>query len=305
MSSLMTNAGFLDGADGWLASAQLNLSVDEATRGGPGRAVLIGAGTTTATNQTQSLACSPSTRAVVSAGGIYEVSASLLALVAGSPVAPSAVVQWYDAGGGALTPTALTVQPAQITSHGEGRFGVRNSYRTVRQKVTAPAGAVRGEIKPSVTPAASGSAVVLGLLKPMIAPVIAARSEPLSWDPGVHVSTDLQLPCWPTELRPFDLGPGGQAQAAVVEFQAGAGRPSMRRTAEDPVRQFNGTVRCDPVERAILEAFWSATPGDFWFVEPDSDRLCLARFAAEGRPEMTEDKGEVVTMKLSLWLETA
>jgi hypothetical protein len=242
---------------------------------------------------------------VVTAGAAYEVSAAVLAIVDGVAVAPVAVVNWFNAGGSALTPTALTVSIAQILAHGEGRLGVRSAFRSVRQRVVAPAGAVKAEIGISTTPAASGSTVVLGLLKPMVAPVVVARQEPLGFDPGLHDDVDLQLPCWPTELRAFDLGPGGQAQAGVVEFQSGAGRPSRRRTDDDPVRQFTGSIRCDPVERAMLEAFWRDTPGDFWFVEPDSDRLCVASFAADGQPRMTEDKGFVSTVEVGLWLETA
>ena len=63
-------------------------------------------------------------------------------------------------------------------------------------------------------------------------------------------------------------------------------------------------MRCDAVQREALEAF-ARTAGDFWFVEPDSDRLCVASFAADGAPRMVESRGPTVMMTVALWLETA
>ena len=306
MANLFSNCGFLDGATGWAKSAQLTLSVDETVRGSSGRAVLIGAGATTAASQMQSISSAQAGRATVVAGQAYEVAASLLAVVSGAPTTPVATVVWYNAAGAALTPTSLTVRPAQSTIHGEGLRGVRNTFRSVRQKVTAPAGAVAAELRLAATPTASGSSVVLGLLKPQIAPVVAARTEPLTWDPGRHSNPDLMLPAWPTELRGFDLGPDGEPLPSASEFQGSTpGRPARRRTGRSPARQFRGVVGCLPFERALLDDFWSATEGDFWVVEPGSDRLCVASFAADGQPRMTEDRGEVWSIELGLWLETA
>lgn len=306
MANLLSNCGFLDGATGWTKSAQLGLSVDETVRGSSGRAVLIGSGATTAASQTQFIGSAASGRGAVVAGQAYEVAASLLAVAAGALTAPTATVVWYNASGAALTPTSLTVRAAQSTIHGEGLRGVRNTFRSVRQKVTAPAGAVAAELRLAVTPSASGSSVVLGLLKPQIAPVVAARTEPLAWDPGRHSNPDLMLATWPTELRGFDLGPDGEPVASASEFQGSTpGRPSRRRTGRSPARQFKGVVRCLPYERALLDDFWSATEGDFWMVEPGSDRLCVASFAADGQPRMTDDRGEVWSIELGLWLETA
>ncbi len=304
MGNLLTNAGFLDGSTGWTLSAQLAAGVDETTRGSAGRAVLTGTGTTTAPNQTQMIRTATAARAVVSAGAEYEVSAAVVALLNGTAAAPEVEVAWFDGSAALVSITPLEVRPAQITAHGEARLGVRNSFRRVWRKVTAPASAVRAELRLVLTPAFSGATVVLGLLKPMIAAAIPARREPLVWDPGLHDVGDLDLPCWPTTLRSFDLGPGGQAQADKVEFGGGPGRPARRRITADPAREFKGSLRCDPVERAMLEAFWREV-GDFWFVEPDSDRLCVASFGAEGGPHMNEDRGEVSIIEVGLWLETA
>jgi len=304
MGNRLTNCGFLDGATGWGNTAQLTLSVDETVRGSAGRAALVGTGQTTAANQTQTL--NSAVRGVVTAGEVVEISCAVAAVVNGVVTPAAASVAWFTAGGAQVSVAPLTVRPAQIERHGVGLKGVRNTYPTVRQRLAAPPTAATAEIRLSVTPAAAGSTVVLALVKPQIAPVPAGRTEPLSWEPGLHGAPDLQLPAWPLEMRSFDLGPDGEPLASGIEFQGESpGRPSQRRTGLSPARQFAGAVRCDPYERALLDDFWRATPGDFWFVEPGSDRLCVARFATDGQPRMTEDRGEVSTLTLNLWLETA
>jgi hypothetical protein len=64
-------------------------------------------------------------------------------------------------------------------------------------------------------------------------------------------------------------------------------------------------MRCDAVQRATLEAFHRATPRGFWFVEPDTDRLCVADFADDGAPRLTEAAGPTSILSVALWLETA
>lgn len=306
MANTLTNAGFLDGATGWAKTAQMAFSVDETVRGSAGRAALVASGVTTATNQIQTVSVEAGSRAAVTAGVEVEVACAALATVDGAITPVVATVVWHAAGGDALSSETLSLRAPQITRHGVGLKGVRNTWPTVRQRLTPPAGAVSADLRLSVTPAAWGAAVVIALLKPQIADVPAGRTEPLSWEPGLHDIPDLDLPAWPHALRSFDLGPDGEPVASGVEFQGESpGRPAMRRTGLSPARQFAGTVRCDPYERAVLDDFWRTTPGDFWFVEPGSDRLCVARFAVDGQPRMTEDKGEVSTMSLSLWLETA
>lgn len=306
MANTLTNAGFLDGTTGWTKTAQLTLTVDEITRGSPGRAALVATGVTTAANQTQTVSIDAACRGAVTAGIEVEVSGAFVATVDGAVVPVTATVVWHAAGGSVVSSETLTLREPQISRHGIGLKGVRNTWPTVRQRLTPPAGAVTADLRLSVTPAASGAAVVIALLKPQIAAVPPGRVEPLSWEPGVHVTSDLQRPAWPHALRSFDLGPDGEPLASGVEFQGESpGRPALRRTGLSPARQFAGSVRCDPYERALLDDFWRITPGDFWFTEPGSDRLCVARFAADGQPRMTEDKGEVATMSLSLWLETA
>lgn len=300
--NLLTNCGYLDGATGWAGTAQLTLAIDESVRGSAGRAALVGTGSSTATNQKQALACAVDARAEVVEGVEYEVTACVFASVNGVAVAPAVAVVWRGAGGSTILTEPLTVAAPQIALHGEARLGVRNSWRRLRARLTAPAGAASADLEVAVTPAASGTAVEIALLKPLIAETWAPW--PVTFDPGQTSNPDLDLPIWPSALRGFDLGPGGEPQADRVEFGEGPGRPSRRRTTADPARQFSGALRCDPVERAVLEDFHRGV-GDFWFVEPDSDRLCIASFAADGAPRMTEDRGEVSTVSVGLWLETA
>ncbi|NBB65305.1 hypothetical protein GVN18_39260 [Pseudomonas sp. ODNR1LW] len=306
MANLLTNAAFLDGSTGWAKSAQLAFAVDETVRGAPGRAALIASGVTTATNQAQTVSAEASARAAVTSGATVEVSCAALATVNGAITPVVATVVWHGAGGSTIGTETLSLRDPQITRHGIGLRGVRATWPQTRQRLTVPAGAVAADLRLGVTPAASGSAVVIALLKPQIAEIPIGRSEPLAFTPGLHAAEDLALPAWPQTLRPFDLGPDGEPLPSGVEFQGESpGRPAMRRTGLSPARQFAGSLRCDPYERAVLDDFWRDTPGDFWIVEPGSDRLCVGRFAVDGQPRLTEDRGETATINLNLWLETA
>lgn len=306
MANLLTNAGFLELTAGWTKSAQLTLAVDETTRGASGRAVLVGTGATTAASQQQWIAPATAQRAAVTAGKAIEVSAGVAALVNGASIAPVAQVLWYDNGGALVSPTTtLNVLAPQLSAAGVGLAGVRDTFHRVQQRVTPPAGAVTAAIRVSTTPATSGANVVLALLKPMIGAIPAGRSDPMTWDPGSHTDADLSFGVWPDVLKPFQSGPGAEPVPGRIEFQAGAGRPASRRTAVDPARRFSGVVRCDPVQRAALETFWREGPADFYFVEPDSDRLCVASWAQDGAPRMAENRGPTALMEVGLWVETA
>lgn len=304
MSNLLTNCGFLDGTAGWDKSAQLTLAIDEATRGAPGRAALLGSGATTATGQKQWIAPTAAARAVVTAGQEIEVSAGVLAMAAAAVQTPTARLVWFDGAAAEIDAAELTVQAPQIDRYGAGLHGVRSTWYRAFGRAIAPTNTARAAVEVSLTPAASGTAVTLGLLKPMLGLRVAGRDEPLAFDPGVHANADLNLPVWPGELQPFEVGPGGERNADRAEFQSGAASPISRRTSADPARRFSGQLRCDPLQRAMLEAFW-ASESRFWIVEPDSDRLCVASFAADGAPRMTEDLGVESRMAVELWLETA
>ena len=306
MGNRLSNAGFIDLAAGWTASAELTLAADEAVRGAPGRIALVGSGNATAPNQTLTVQPATGVRPALTAGDLVEASAFIVAFVAGEAVAPTARLVFRDAGGASLgAATDLSVMPAALSLHGEGVNGLSATFRRAWGRAVAPAGTASATIEARVTVPTSGQVVQLAVLKPLVDTVATGRSEPLLWDPGVHAAADLQLPAWPNTLKPFQAGPGSEPKVAVVEFEAGPSRPTSRSTSLDPARRFNGTVRCDPVQRNILEAFWRSRPGDFWIVEPDSERLCVGAFAADGAPRMAETRGPTSMISVGLWLETA
>lgn len=300
----LTNCGFLDGASGWTKTAQLTLTVDEATRGSPGRAALVGTGTTSATNQKQSISASSAGRAVVTAGQEIEVSAWIAAFVGGVSLKPAARLVFYNVGEIEVSPVTLDPADPLLLAYGTALHGVRQTYYRAFARAVVPGTAVKAGFEVSTTPAASGAAVVLAMTKPLIGPCITGRTEALTWEPGLHATEDLQLSAWPDILQVLQIGPGGERLAGRAEFQAGPAAPTSRRTSSDAARRYTGQLRCDAVQRAVLDAFWS-TAGRFWFVEPDTDRLCVASFTADGAPRQTEDMGVEVMMQFDLWLETA
>lgn len=300
----LPNCGFLDELVGWTSSAQLTLTVDESIRGSPGRAALVGTGTTSATNQKQMIVSSAPGRMIVAAGQELEVSACIAAFVGGVALKPAARLVFYNDAEAEVSPVTLDPDDPQLSTHGVALHGVRQSYYRVFARAVVPGTAVRAGFEVSTTPAASGAAVVLALTKPLIGFLIPGRSEALGWEPGPHATPDLLLSAWPDALQVFQIAPGGERLAGRVEFQAGPSAPTSRRTSSDAARRYTGQLRCDAVQRAILDAFWR-TSGRFWFVEPDTDRLCVASFTADGAPRQTEDMGVEVMMQVDLWLETA
>lgn len=300
----LTNCGFLDQLSGWTKSAQLSLNVDEEIYGAPGRSALVGVGLTSASNQKQSISPTAPARASVAAGQEIEVSAFAAAFVDGAALQPAARLVYYNIGETEISAVTLTPTPPQISQHGVGLLGVRSTFYRIFSRAVVPVSAVKAAIEISTTPAGSGVFVTLVLLKPLIGVRIPGRTEALGWEPGLHVTEDLQLSAWPDALPVFQIAPGAERLSARAEFQSGTAAPISRRTSTDPARRYTGQIRCDPVQRARLDAFWS-TSGRFWFVEPDTDRLCVASFAADGAPRQTEDHGVEVTMQVDLWLETA
>lgn len=300
----LTNCGFLDQMSGWTGTAQLTLTVDEAVRGSPGRAALVGTGATSAINQKQSISAGATGRAVVTAGQEIEVSAFVAAFVGGTALKPAARLVFYNAGEAEVSPVTLDPADPQLSAYGVALHGVRQTYYRAFARAVVPATAVKAGLEVSTTPAANGAAVILAMTKPLIGARITGRTEALGWEPGLHATADLQLSAWPDVLQVFQIAPGGERLAGRVEFQAGAGAPTSRRTAIDAARRYTGQVRCDAVQRAVLDVFWR-TATRFWFVEPDTDRLCVASFTADGAPRQTEDMGVEVMVQFDLWLETA
>lgn len=307
MPNGLWNAGFLQGADHWSTVGSGALSVDETLRGAPGRAVLKASRLAATIGLTAPIEPAAADRVAVAAGDVVEFSAGALGLLglAELAVAPRAFAVFYDAGGGTVETRALTVRAPELAAHGLGLAGVRSSFYGIQQRETAPAGAVKASLRIEAASTAPNQTVAVLALKPMVARVPAGRILPLLWTPGQHDGADLAFASWPDILRPFRSGAGGEVQPGRVEYQAGAGRPKSRRVALDPVRRFLGQLRCDGVERAALEQFWREGPGDFWIVEPDTDRLCIASWTADGAPLMTEQRGLTCLMQVGLWMETA
>ncbi|MCG2662562.1 hypothetical protein [Brevundimonas sp.] len=307
MANGLWNAGFLQGADHWATVGGGALTVDETLRGAPGRAVLKASRLAATVGLTSPVEPTVADRVAVSAGDVVEFSAGALGLlgVVETPAAPRAWAVFYDAAGTTLETRPLVVRPPEVVTHGLGLAGVRASFFGVQQRETAPTGAAKATLRVEAVSTAANQTVAALLLKPMVAKVSAARTLPLAWTPGQHSSSDLAFAAWPEILRPFRAGAGGEVQPGRVEYQAGAGRPKSRRVALDPVRKFMGQVRCDGVERAALEQFWREGPGDFWIVEPDTDRLCITSWTADGAPMMVEQRGLTCMMQVGLWMETA
>lgn len=298
----LPNAGFLELSRGWAASAGLALEADEAVRGDAGRAVLVASGAA-ASGQALGLATALDARAVLVPGATYEARALLAARLDGAPIAATARVVTY-AGGVQARELAMDVRPAPLAAHGEGVLGAPATFRRAVLRFTAAPGETAAALALAAVAPAAGAAD-LALLRPLIGDVPAGRAAPLNWDPGLHLASDLMLGRWPDVLAPFQAGPGAEAAAGAVEFGSGPGRPASRRTAHDPARRFTGRLRCDPVQRAALDAFWRGGAADFWLVEPGSDRLCVASWAADGQPRMVEPRGPTDMVEVGLWLETA
>ena len=307
MANGLWNAGFLQGADHWGTVGSGALSVDETLRGAPGRAVLKASRLAATVGLTSPIEPLAADRVAVSAGDVVEFAAGVLGLlgVAETGVAPRAFAVFYDAGGGTVATRPLTVRAPEVATHGLGLAGVRASFYGIQQRETTPAGAAKASLRVEAVSTAPNQTVTVLLLKPIVARVPAGRVLPLLWSPGQHDGPDLAFASWPNILRPFRAGAGGEVQPGRVEYQAGAGRPKSRRVALDPVRKFMGQVRCDGVERAALEQFWREGAGDFWIVEPDTDRLCIASWSADGAPMMIEQRGLTCMMQVGLWMETA
>ncbi|MNS18430.1 hypothetical protein D3C72_501230 [compost metagenome] len=304
MENLLTNAGWLDGASGWTASpAGLTVTVDETARGAPGRAALVAKGNSTSSGQSFLITSTSASRANVNGAAMVEVSACMAAFVAGGAVMPTARLVFFDAAGGVLAAYGLQVSAPQLPQWGVAQLGLPDTYYRVRARLPRPGAAVKAVLEAGGVASAAGQSVEAVLLKPLIA-AAPPLGHPLLWSPGAHTSPDLQLPAWPGALREFETGAGWEPKPGLIEFDAGSGRPRSRTVAADPARKLSGRVRCDVVQRAMLEDF-ARTARKFWFVEPGSDRLCVASWTADGAPRLAETRGALHFMEVSLWLETA
>lgn len=329
MANLLRNAGFLELTEGWAATADAVVNVLEQGGGSPGRAVMRAVLTAAAPGEVLSLAPSVERRVPVQPGQVLEISAGVAAgrrasvtfaggsafssgatfisaLGDGVSFCPDVELLFHDAAGDLVAVRPLATRAPGLTLHGHALGGIRSTFWGVFGRETVPAEAVTATLTLSATSTAGDQAVTLLLLKPFVGLLPPGRSDPIGWDPGTHDDPALDLIAWPAVLKPFQASSTSEPRDWLVDFDAGPGRPAQRTTSFEPARRFAGRVRCDPVQREALDAFARARgSADFWFVEPDSDRLCIASFAADGVPRLAESRGPTVMMELALWLETA
>lgn len=304
MINRLTNAGALEGVSGWTATAAMTLATDETTRGAPGRGVFRALGTSSGAGQAFAIATATAAQADVQGAAVIEVSLAVAAFAAGAAVPPFARLVFFDGAGDVLLSHDLVVRRPVLQAWGVGRDGLLDTFHRAWARVERPAQAVRAAIEAGGAASASGQAIEVALLKPLIAEAPMGLTHPLLWSPGSHMDVDLQRPAWPGVLREMQTGASFEPKPGQVEFDAGAGRPMERPIARDPARKLSGQIRCDVVQRSILESF-RASARSFWMVEPGSERLCVGSWAADGAPRLTETRGALHVMDFALWLETA
>lgn len=304
MINRLTNAGALDGVSGWTATAGMTLSKDEAARGAPGRGVFRASGTSSSAGQSFAVTPASTARADVQGISVVEISLAAAAFVAGAAVPPFARLVFFDASGAVLMAHDLNVQRPVLASWGVARDGLLDTYHRVWARIDRPASAVSAAVEAGGRATGSGQAIEAVLLKPLIAEAPQGLRRPLQWSPGRHSNVDLQRPSWPGAIREFGVGASFEPKPGQIEFDAGPGRPMSRPITADAARKLSGQIRCDVVQRALLEAF-HATARSFWIVEPGSERLCVGSWAADGAPRLSETRGALHIMDVALWLETA
>ncbi len=301
----LTNAGALDGASGWTRfPAALSLQTDETMRGAPGRIVLKASGTSTTAGQAFGIATAAGAAADIRNAALIEVEAAAAAFINGAAATPFVRLRFLDGAGETLMSYELTVRRPVLERWGVAREGLRDTYFTAWARLPRPPSAVAAILEAGAVAQSAGQQVEAVLLKPMVAVPPAGLSYRLLWSPGLHSAPDLQRAAWPGWLREIEVGATFEPKAGRIEFDAGPGRPMSRPIASDPARKLAGRIRGDVVQRAALEAF-AAEANGFWMVEPGSERLCVASWAADGAPRLSETRGALHLMDFTLWLETA
>lgn len=262
MSNDLSNATFLDDATGWTGGT----SVDETTRGGPGRHVILATGGD-----------------VVSASG-PAVTAGQMCEVFGHHAATGGPSSLYLKVGG-----TQTIVPLERANVGEPRRGVPSSFRFSYGRVAAPATG-------TATLRVIGSGTVM-LLKPFLDAAPPTRRQ--AWQAGPHANVDLDLPAWPTDLPLPDPGSvDGQPVSTRKSFAGDSGVPIMRRMSVTARQMFRAGYELDLEERDRLDAFFRAGHAPFWFLRPDTAQLCRAWWT----PEEPSDRGGGVRRQTSIEL---
>lgn len=292
----LRNAGFLDGTEGWIASAG-SPAVDEDTIGAPGRAVFALAGTTGGTNVTVYLSSDTDNAPAVAPGAVVEVFGQWFA----SAGVAALMVEWRKSDDSTIS--VVTV-PQVFIGYGEIAHGVREGFNRSRGLLTAPALTAKARVRLSTTIAGSGTAYGLGLMKPFLA--IQGDVSPARWDPGTHENADLSaLPAWP-DVLPFFLA-ASQAQPFPNrnDFTGDDGVPSTGLATAEVLNQFTGQMRLSNLQLAKLSAFYRAGAPLFFVTRPDTDELCLASWLSNGAPTVNSSRGPWRMVQVGLKLRVA
>ena len=265
----LLNASGLDGASGWAALSGA-MSVDESSRGGPGRAVLIASRTAT-TGQTVGLR---SSSVAVVAGAQVEV-AGLYGANGSSELALA-----IYSGATLLSRTVVTRRRAAI---GDSRLGVPERLNAAYDMVTA---SHTGDAKLEVLATAGGAGSLQAWLsKPYLDATWASRPTYV-WDPGLHANADLAgLRVWPPSLPPVLLD-GYNADPTPLRsgWAADNGRELTQRQTGMAATKMYGRLALSLEGLTVLQTFCEASDAAFLFVRPDTQQLCLAQWLADGAP---------------------
>lgn len=254
MANRILNAAGLDGLADWTGAT----AIDETVVGGPGRAVIIGAGGTLLSSSTP-----------VVAGQAVEAF--------GHVAAPGALAVEFLSGGGASIDVVAI--PQKGAGEGPARRGLPHTFAAFRGRLTAPAGAASARLRAT-------SAGSVALLKPFLETTPWERESP--WNVGPHTNPDLNLPTWPTKLRPADPSDYSVEPIPTRKAFAGdSGVPITRRVTLTPRYQLSASLRLSLEEFDRLEAFFLAGVEPFFFARYDTQQLCRARWLADGEPKLS------------------
>lgn len=273
MPNKIKNATGLDGVANWTGAG---LTIDETVAGSPGRAVIKSTGASLA-----SAAIALNGATVVYASAHHEHDRNL-------------AIQWLDAGGAQV---GQNLMPLIRFGDFRARRGIPSTFDFSRGAATAPGGATQYRL------ASIGAAGQL-LLQPF-----ASTDGFECWTPGPHDNPDLNLDVWPVtlpDLRELD-SPRSPTRRS---FDTDSGIPSGSRIATRGRILLTGEFRLSLEQLDTLEQFHEARnllpeSRPFWFVHPDTRRLCRAWFNPDDGDPSVSAGGRDRRVRVGLLLEVA
>lgn len=286
MSNLFGNAAFLDGAVSWSPFAGCDLAVDDTALGAAGRAVLSALTSTDAVP----LGLVSDTAALTS-GVLYEVRVLAAAVPDGEQITLDRV---GGAGSIAIPRVRIGVAPAAR--------GLADSFDLYAIRTTVPATGTWRLQAFSSTPSVGSRRIAI--MKPFL-DIARADGLPRPFDPGQHATTDINLPVWPTVLRPFRNPVQIAPVPSRVAFQTSSGIDKTRRLFTEPPVDLRGQIRCTSAEMDALQTFHDAGHDRFWVVRPDTDQLCVASWKPDGMPKPVEFRGPTTIVEVGLQVSIA